>query len=193
MNGARDAVVVGSGPNGLAAAIALARAGRSVLLMEGAHTIGGGVRSAELTRPGFVHDICSAVYPMALASPFLRSLPLTEHGLGWVHPPTPLAHPLDSGQAATLEPSVDETADRLGPDATAYRRLMGPLTRDADTLFSDLLGPLRIPRHPLTAARFGWNAIRSGRGLAEAHFRTEAAKALIAGLAGHAMLQIGRA
>jgi phytoene dehydrogenase-like protein len=190
MNRARDAVVVGSGPNGLAAAIVLARRGLSVQVIEGADTIGGGVRSAELTLPGFIHDVCSAVYPMTLASPFFRTLPLTDHGLEWVHPPTPFAHPLDGGTAASLERSVDETAERLGPDGDAYRRLMGPLTRDADTLYADLLGPFRIPRHPLLATRFGLKGLRSGRGLAEACFRTEPAKAIIAGLAAHAVLPL---
>jgi phytoene dehydrogenase-like protein len=186
----RDVVIVGAGPNGLAAAIALAQQGLQVQVIEQAETVGGGVRSAELTRPGFIHDICSAVYPMAVASPFFRKLPLDQHGLQWLHPPIPLAHPLDNGTAAVLERSVDATADRLGADASAYRRLMGPLVDSADTIFQELIGPPRIPRHLITAWRFGRNALRSGRGLAEAHFRTEPAKALIAGLAGHAILPL---
>src|SRR6266487_4463284 len=124
-----DAIVVGAGPNGLAAAITLARAGRSVLVLESKDTIGGGSRSMELTLPGFVHDVCSAIHPLGVGSPFFRSVPLAEHGLEWVHPPAPLAHPLDDGTAAVLERSVEETARGLGPDADAYRRLMGPLVR----------------------------------------------------------------
>src|SRR4051794_16919160 len=178
-----DAVVVGSGPNGLAAAITLAREGLSVLVIEAASTIGGGARSARLTLPGFVHDVCSAVHPFALASPFLRALPLAEHGLELVHPPAPLAHPLGDGSAAVLERSIAETGRSLGPDALAYRRLMGPLTADADTLFSEVIGPLRFPRHPLIAARFGLRAIRPARALAERWFAAAPARALFAGLA----------
>src|SRR5437763_3887807 len=119
-----DAVIVGSGPNGLAAAITLARAGCSVLVCEANATIGGGARSAELTLPGFLHDVCSAVHPLAVGSPFFRSLPLAEHGLDWIHPPAPLAHPLDDGTAAMLERSFVETGKSLGRDARPYRRLM---------------------------------------------------------------------
>jgi phytoene dehydrogenase-like protein len=185
-----DAVIVGSGPNGLAAAVELARRGHAVLVVESAESVGGGARSAALTVPGFVHDICSAVHPMAVASPFFRTLPLADHGLEWVHPETPLAHPLDDGSAAVLERSVDATAEALGPDARAYRRLMGSLVARAVGLFADLLGPFRLPRHPLAAMRFGWNAIRSGKGLADAHFRSPQARALVAGLAAHAVLPL---
>jgi phytoene dehydrogenase-like protein len=185
-----DAVVVGSGPNGLAAAVSLVRQGLSVLVLEASETIGGGTRSAELTLPGFVHDICSAVHPMALAAPFFKTLPLEQHGLEWIHPQIPLAHPFENGQAAVLDRSVDATAKFLNPDDAAYRRLMGPLVAAADKLFADLLGPFRIPRHPLAALQFGWNAIRSGDGLARAHFRDEPARALIAGLAAHAVLPL---
>jgi phytoene dehydrogenase-like protein len=188
-----DAVVVGSGPNGLAAAITLARRGLSVLVLEAEATVGGGTRSAELTLPGFVHDVCSAIHPMALASPFFRTLPLAEHGLKWIHPPAPLAHPLDDGTAVVLERSVEETARGLGADADAYRRLMGPLVDRADHLFADLLGPFRWPGHPLTALRFGWPAIRSAWSLARRRFSGERARALFAGLAGHAVLPLEQA
>jgi phytoene dehydrogenase-like protein len=187
----RDAVVVGSGPNGLAAAIELARAGLSVLVVEGADTAGGGCRSAALTLPGFTHDVCSTVYPMAAASPFLRALPLDRFGLEWAHPPAPFAHPLDGGAAAVFHRSVDETAAGLGPDADAYRRLMGPLVRAADGLFADLLGPpFTVPRHPLAALRFGLPGLRSGRGFAEAYFQTPEARALWAGVAAHAVIPL---
>lgn len=188
-----ECVVVGSGPNGLAAAIALAQRGRSVLVVEGADTVGGGTRSAELTLPGFVHDICSAVHPMAVASPFFRALPLHEHGLEWVHPETPFAHPLEGGRAAALERSVESTAAGLGEDARAYQKLMGPLANGSDGLFGDLLGPFRLPKHPILGMRFGLRALHSGKGLAEAWFRTDGAKALVAGLAAHAVLPLEQA
>lgn len=185
-----DAVVIGSGPNGLAAAVTIARAVRSVLVLEAGPTIGGGARSAELTLPGYIHDVCSAVHPMAVASNFFRSFPLTEHGLEWIHPPLPLAHPLDDGTAAVLARSIAETEETLGPDAAAYNRLFGPLVANADGLFADALGPLGIPRHPFTMLRFGLNAIRSASGLAKGWFRGPHAQALIAGLAGHSILPL---
>jgi phytoene dehydrogenase-like protein len=177
--------VVGAGPNGLAAAITLARAGRRVVVWEAAPVAGGGVRSAELTLPGFVHDVCSAVHPLAVASPFLRGLPLGVHGLTWVHPAAPLAHPLDDGTAAVLERSVAETAGTLGPDGRAWIRLFEPLVRRAETLFGDVLGPFGVPRHPIVAARLGLHAIRSADGLARGAFRGERARALFAGIAAH--------
>ena len=184
------AVVVGSGPNGLAAGIALAEAGRSVTVLEGADRLGGGCRSEELTLPGFVHDTCSTVHSLALASPFLSTLPLAEHGLELVHPSAPLAHPLDDGSAVMLERSVDETARGLGADAAAYRRLFGPLVLSADELFGQILGPLRPPRHPLVMARFGAGALRSASGLARSRFTGERARALFAGCAAHSMLSL---
>src|SRR5262245_61464716 len=185
-----DAIVIGSGPNGLAAAITIARKQRSVVVLEAQPAIGGGARSAELTLPGYVHDVCSAIHPMAAASPFFHSLPLGEHGLEWIHPPTPLAHPLDDGMAAVLERSVEETAATLAGDGPAYRRLMGPLVDGFQALIGDTLGPLAIPRHPLLLARFGMRAVRSASGLASGWFRGEKAKALIAGLAGHSILPL---
>jgi phytoene dehydrogenase-like protein len=182
-----DAIVVGSGPNGLAAAIALAQAGRSVLVLEAAETIGGGTRTAELTLPGFRHDVCSAIHPLALASPFLRKLPLEEHGLEFAHPEIPLAHPLDDGTAVALHRSLDETAAGLGADADAYRELMRPLARKWKALAGDLLGPLRLPRHPFADARFARDGLRSATGLARARFTGVRARALFAGNAAHAM------
>lgn len=186
-----DAIVIGAGPNGLAAAITLAQAGCSVLVLEAKATIGGGMRSAELTLPGFSHDICSAIHPLGVGSPFFRSLPLANYGLEWIYPPAPLAHPLDNGTAAVLEPSIEATGATLGPDATAYHNLMAPLVADWNKLLSDLLGPLPFPpRHPLALARFGLSALRSARSLAESRFKGEHARALFAGLAGHSIMPL---
>jgi phytoene dehydrogenase-like protein len=186
-----DAVVVGSGPNGLAAAITVARAGLSVLVREASETIGGGTRSAELTLPGFLHDVCSAVHPMAVASPFFRTLPLGEHGLELIQPPSPLAHPLDDGKAIVLDPSLEATVASLGDDGEAYRRLIGPTVDDWPLLEPALLGPvLRVPRHPLALGRFSLRALRSGAGLASSVFRGEQAQALFAGAAAHSVLPL---
>jgi phytoene dehydrogenase-like protein len=184
------AFVVGAGPNGLAAAIVLARAGRRVVVLEGEETAGGGCRSAELTLPGFVHDVCSTVHALAIASPFLRDLRLQRHGLELAHPETPLAHPFDDGTAVVLERSVEETARGLGPDGDAWRRLFEPLVRDWEGLFDDLLAPLRPPRHPLLMARFGLSGVRSCRGLARSRFEGERARALLAGCCAHSMLSL---
>lgn len=186
-----DAVVVGAGPNGLAAAITIAEEGRSVLLLEGQETIGGGTRSAELTLPGFVHDVCSAIVPLASASPFFASLSLERHGLEFVHPPAALAHPLDDGSVALMERSVDATGRRLGADDRPYRRLMEPLVSRADALVPDVLGQLRVPRHPLVLARFGLSGIRSIRSLAS-RFEGAAAQALLGGIGAHSMLPLDR-
>ena len=187
---AYDSVIVGSGPNGLAAAITMAQNGRSVAVFEAEENIGGSVRSADLTLPGFVHDICSAVYPLAIGSPFFRSLPLAQHGLEWVQPPAALAHPLDDGTAVTLERSIAETASALGSDRDAYRKLMSPLLANWDGLDADLLGPPRLPRHPWNFTRFGLLAIQPARRLAESRFRGARARALFAGLAAHSMLPL---
>jgi phytoene dehydrogenase-like protein len=182
-----EAIVVGSGPNGLAAAVTLARAGVRVTVLEAAGRIGGGARSAQLTRPGLVHDECSAFHPTGVASPFLRSLPLDEHGLQWLWAPVDLAHPLDDGPAAVLSRSMDETTARLGPDAAPWRRLFGPLTAGFDELAADLLGPVvHIPRHPVRLGRFGLRALLPATGLA-GRWHTHAARALFAGVAAHAL------
>ncbi len=184
---AYDAIVVGSGPNGLAAAITLARAGRAVLVREAAATIGGGMQTAEVTLPGFQHDICSAVLPLGVASPFFRTLPLEAYGLRWIYPPLALAHPFDDGTVATLERSVTATAATLGDDAGAYRSLMVPFVANWGALEGSLLGPLAVPRHPFALARFGLRAIRSAAGLAQGVFKDERARGLFAGLAAHSI------
>jgi phytoene dehydrogenase-like protein len=185
-----EAIIVGAGPNGLAAAVVLAQAGHSVLVIEANDTIGGGARSAQLTLPGYVHDTCSAIHPMAVGTHFLPTLPLSDHGLDWIHPGAPLAHPLDDGTAVTLERSVKETASGLGPDRMAYEKLMRPLVSDWKYLSQDLMGPLGIPRHPLRAARFGLRALRPATALARAWFTGERAKALFAGVAAHSILPL---
>jgi len=187
-----DAVVVGAGPNGLAAAIVLARAGCAVLVVEAGESVGGGTRSAALTLPGFVHDVCSAIHPLGAGSPLFQTFPLDRFGLEWIQPPVPLAHPLDDGTAVLLERTVEATAAGLGPDASAYRRLMAPLVADADRILRFILGPFRIPRHPLALARFGLTALRSAVGLASEQFEGERARALLAGLAAHSMLPLER-
>lgn len=190
-NSAFDATVIGSGPNGLAAAITLARASLSVLVLEAMDTIGGGTRTRELTLPGYLHDVCSAIHPLGLASPFFKKLPLNEYGLDWIHPPAPLAHPLDGGRVILLETSIDATAIQLGRDAHAYRRLVTPYVDKLGELSEDLLGPLPLlPRHPLEVASFGLKAIRSGRGLAESIFKDERARALFAGMSAHSILPL---
>jgi phytoene dehydrogenase-like protein len=193
MNAGVDAVVIGSGPNGLSAAVTLARAGSSVLVLEGEHEIGGGTRTSELTLPNFHHDVCSACHPMGILSPFFRTLPLASHGLTWIRPPVSVAHPLDDQPAVLLRRSLSETARALEGDAVAYERLMTPLLRDPHLLLEDVLSPLRIPKHPLRMARFGVQAIRSAAGLARGRFRQERARALFAGCAAHSVLPLERA
>jgi phytoene dehydrogenase-like protein len=191
-DGSYDAVIVGAGPNGLAAAITMAKAGRSVLVVEAADEIGGGTRSAELTLPGFVHDVCSAVHPLLMASPFFRDQPLVEHGLALAHPQTCLAHPLDDGTAAVLDRDLRGTASCLGDDGEAYLKLMRPLVRHADAVVETLMMAPRPPRHPIIAAEFGRHALRSAAALAGSKFKGQKARALHAGIAAHAMLPLDR-
>jgi phytoene dehydrogenase-like protein len=184
-----DAVVIGSGPNGLAAAIEVARAGKRVIVFEADDTVGGGARTGEATLPGFRHDLCSAVHPFAAASPFFRTLPLASFGLQWIESPAALAHPLGD-RAALAFRSIGETAATLGADARAYRRLMTPLVRDWPQLESMVMGPVALPRHPLAQAKFGLQAVRSARSFARSAFEGDFGCGLFAGIAAHGMLPL---
>src|SRR5690349_665593 len=187
-----DAVIVGSGPNGLAAAITLAREGLAVAVLEAKETIGGGARTEEVTLPGFHHDICSAIHPMSVVSPFMRDLPLAQYGLEWAYSPAAIAHPLDDGTAATLELSVDATASRLGEDEKAYRALMDPFASNAGPLFDEILRPILAlppPKHPFTLAHFGMLGLRSAKHLAK-RFRTPHARALLGGSSAHSFIPL---
>jgi phytoene dehydrogenase-like protein len=186
-----DAVVIGAGPNGLAAAVEIARNHRSVLVIEAADGVGGGARTAELTLPGYRHDVCSSIHPMGIASPYFRSLPLEEYGLEWIHPTVPLAHPLHDGSAAVLDRSVDVSAETLGEDAAAYRKVMEPLLRNAEALAYGFLGPVvRIPRNPFAMARLGLYAMRPATKLAQSLFKGERARGLFAGNAAHTLIPL---
>jgi phytoene dehydrogenase-like protein len=185
-----DAVVVGSGPNGLSAAIVLAKAGLSVCVLEAKETIGGGARTAELTLPGFFHDICSAIHPVGVISPFFRTLDLEKWGVEWVYPPIALAHVLDGGEAALLHPSLEETALGLGADGKAYASMMRPFVERADKFFPEILRPIRFPRHPFLMQRFGMIALRSCTSLAKSRFQLEKTRALFAGCCAHSILPL---
>ncbi len=192
MAGSYDAAIIGSGPNGLTAAIVLARAGLKVRVVEAAAAPGGGARTAELTLPGFLHDVCSAVHPMALASPVFRTLPLAEYGVEWIHPSAPLAHPLDDGAAVMLDRSIGETARGLGEDATAYRSIVTPFVERWEALIEAFLAPIHFPRHPLKIAAFGVQALRPAESFARSWFEGERARALFAGIAGHSLLPLDK-
>lgn len=193
MKGQYDAVVVGAGPNGLAAAITLAREGHSVLVVEAQETVGGGSRSAELTLPGYLHDVCATIFALGRSSPFFRELPVEDHGVEWVTPPAALAHPLDDGSAVIVERSIKTTCDALGQDSIPYQKLFTPFLDHWEELTQDLLGPLPIPpKHPLLFANFGIKAIWSAETLVERLFRGERAKALFGGMAAHSMMALNR-
>jgi phytoene dehydrogenase-like protein len=181
-----DAVVVGSGPNGLAAALEIARAGHSVLVVEGEPTPGGGTRTEELTLPGFLHDVCSAIHPLGVLSPFMA----TVHGIEWIEPPFALAHPFDDGSAAVLERGLARTAARLVPDTHAWSSLFAAFDQDPRGLFGDVLRPIRLPDHPLVMARFGFHALQSAARLVNEHFTGDHAKAIFAGCAAHSIMPL---
>lgn len=184
-----DAVVVGSGPNGLAAAIVLQQVGLSVLLIEGSDTIGGGLRTKALTLPGFQHDVCSAIHPLAMGSPFFQKLPLAQFGLKFIQPDIAAAHPLDDGTAASLHRSIDELCDDLGSDGRSYRKLISPLVDDWPLLINSILGPLRVPSHPIALGRFGLKALQSAESIVS-RFHTAKARALWGGMAAHSILPL---
>ena len=181
---------MGAGPNGLAAAAALAREGLSVLVREAAPIIGGGTRTEELTLPGYLHDVCSTVHPMAVASPFFRELPLAQYGLEWVHTPTLLVHPFDDGSVISLERTLDATVDALGVDGPSYRDLVEPFVERWQQLVDEALQPIRFPGRPLLMARFGMHALRSVDSLVRSRFRRDETRAMFAAIAGHCMLPL---
>ena len=186
-----DAIIIGSGPNGLAAAIRLAQTGKRVLVYEANETIGGGSRSAELTLPGFIHDTCSAIHPLGIGSPFFKTLPLEQYGLQWIQPPAPLAHVWDDGTAVILERDIRATAKNLGRDGAMWARIFSPLASRWDALAPMILGPLlKFPRNPFLLGYFGAGAIWSAKFFARSMFREEKTRGLFAGLAAHSTLAL---
>ncbi len=190
MSGEQRIVIVGAGPNGLSAGVALVRHGLKVVLHEANSYIGGGACTRELTLPGFRHDVCSAVHPMGITSPFFQTLPLADHGLQWIHPPILMAHPFDDGTAAVLLRSMLDTANSLGAeDGQAYRRLMTPFMRHWPEVIAEALAPpLRIPRHPFLMARLGLYGLPSAKGLVERTFKSDRARSFFLGIAAHTLL-----
>lgn len=185
-----DAIVVGSGPNGLAAAITLAQHGRSVKLIEAKESVGGGMRTLPLTLPGFQHDICSAIHPLGVGSPFFSQLDLAQYGLEWIFPDVQLAHPLDGGSGAGMFVSIEETAATLGLDGPAYQRLMRPIVNDWEKIAHEFLGPLRFPKHPIAMTKFGLQALQSATFLAKRVFSTDLGRAYFGGIAAHAIMPL---
>jgi phytoene dehydrogenase-like protein len=185
-----DAVIVGAGPNGLAAAIVVAGAGHSVVVLEANETIGGGCRTAEITLPSFIHDICAAIHPMGIASPFFKQVPLREYGVEWLQSPAALAHPFDDGRAAVLHRSLEDTSATIGPDADAWSRLMRPFLRRAEAFVDEVLRPIRIPSHPVLMAQFGLLALQSCARVVRRRFTGSKARALFAGCAAHSFLAL---
>ncbi len=185
-----DAVIIGSGPNGIAAAIRLAEAGWKTLVLEAKDRIGGGTRTAELTLPGFRHDICSAIHPLGVESPFFRSLPLERYGLEWIRPTIAAAHPLPDGSAAAMHTSLDESANSLGSDGANYRRLVSSFVARSRDLFESVLRPPGLPRHPLLMARFGWRGLASAQTVVDQWFRGDQARGMFAGMAAHSIVPL---
>ncbi|MCB0034740.1 MAG: NAD(P)/FAD-dependent oxidoreductase [Anaerolineales bacterium] len=185
-----DAIIIGSGPNGLAAAITIAQQGYKVLVLEAKETIGGGMRTLELTLPGFKHDICSAIHPLGKGSPFFNQLPLDQYGLEWIQPDVALAHPFDDGTAVALHRSLEETAAQLGIDREAYRRVFQPLVKQWPKIAHEFLGPLRFPKYPIAMTNFGLRALWPTTTGAKLAFRTEKARAFFAGMAAHCIMPL---
>lgn len=185
-----DAVIVGSGPNGLSAGILLAQQGLKVKIIEAEESIGGGTRTKELTEPGFLHDVCSAVHPTGIGSPFFRTLPLTDYGLEWIHPKFPVAHPLENGDAIIASQSLEKTLERMGKDGKNYKSLIKSFVEGWDYLSDDLFAPVRVPNNPLSMARFGWFGMLSAKLLSNSMFDTPQVKAYFAGLAAHSIIPL---